>query len=295
MKIAHLIMAYKNPIQLERLVQRLIHPNFHIYIHLDKKVDIQKFRAIEKYEHVFFIEDRVVCNWGGFSLVKAITSSIREVLDGPHEYGYLNLLSAQDYPLKSNAYIYNYLQKNNGKSFISFEPSNASSWWKHAVTRYENFHFTDINIRGRYLVQAALNKIIPKRRFPLDCQLYGSSVSTWWTMTSECARYVESFLMNNPKLLRFMKFTWAADEFLYATIIMNSKFSESAVNNNLRYIEWEPGKPNPRIFTTEDFDSLKVSSQLFARKFDIGIDEEILDRLDQLIDQVEDIKTGSLR
>src|SRR5690606_20194266 len=118
MKIAHIIMAYKNPLQVERLVKRLNHPNFDIYIHLDKKVDIKKFEHLVCIERVNFIQNRVLCNWGGFSFVRAITSSVREVLSIEEYYGYINLMSAQDYPLKTNEYIYNFFVKNNCNSFI---------------------------------------------------------------------------------------------------------------------------------------------------------------------------------
>src|SRR5690606_7845282 len=131
---------------------------------------------------VFFIKDRTLCNWGGFSFVKAITHSLKEILSLQEKYEFINLLSAQDYPIKSNEFIYTFLKSHKGESFISYEISNKSSWWKHAVSRYELYHFTDINIKGKYLIQWFINKILPKRKFPLSCTLYGSAVSSWWTL-----------------------------------------------------------------------------------------------------------------
>lgn len=283
MKVAHLIMAYKNPIQLERLVKCLNHPGFDIYIHLDKKIDIKKFQFINKQERVFFIMNRKVCNWGGFSFVIAITNSLREILTKEVKYDYVNLLSGQDYPIKPNDHFYEYLKRQKGKSFISYDKSSNSDWWQHAVTRYEHYHFTDINIKGRYVVQGFLNRYMPKRKFPLAVKLYGSSVSSWWTITQPCAQYIVDFLDTNKKLLNFMKFTWAADEFLYATIIMNSPFRDKTINNNLRHIEWIEGKPNPKIFSKKDFETLKSSKSFFARKFDFNEDTQIVLLLDELI------------
>ncbi len=283
MRVAHLIMAYKGPLQLERLIKRLSHPQFDIYIHLDKKISIESFNNLRNLDRVRFIQNRVVCNWGGFSFVRAITLSVKEILEQNERYEFVNLLSAQDYPIKPIDHFYKYLKANTGKSFISFDKSNDSDWWKHAVTRYELYHFTDINIRGRYFIQRLLNRFMPKRKFPRPYKLYGSSISSWWTISSECAQYIVNYLEQNPDLIRFMRFTWAADEFLYATIIMNSSFKDSVINNNLRYIEWEDGKPNPKVFETKDIDLLKNSTKYFARKFDISIDMKVLDRLDQLI------------
>ena len=46
MKLAHLILAHNNPMQLERLVKRLSHPDADVYIHLDSKTDVADFNHI---------------------------------------------------------------------------------------------------------------------------------------------------------------------------------------------------------------------------------------------------------
>ena len=91
-----------------------------------------------------------------------------------------------------------------------------------------------------------------------------------------------SFIKDNPKIRRFAKYTWAPDEFLIPTLIMNSPFRETVVPENYRYIDWSQGGPNPKIFTVEDFEALKKTNKLLARKFDIKIDTRILDMLDAM-------------
>lgn len=144
MKVAHLIMAYKNPKQLERLTKRLDHPCFDIFIHLDRKIDIGEFEHLKDLPRVYFIEKRVRCNWGGFSFVKAIIASMKEILEREEEYEFINLLSAQDYPIKPVNEFYDYLLNNSGKSFISYDELGKSDWWEHAVSRFQLYHFTDI-------------------------------------------------------------------------------------------------------------------------------------------------------
>jgi len=283
MKVAHLIMAYKSPSQLKMLVDQLWHPDSRIFIHLDKKVAMKQFSFIATEGKATFISDRRICNWGGFSFVHAITGSIKEILATKQNYDFINLMSGQDYPIKPISQFHAFLSTNLGKSFVSFEKDSDSDWWKHAVTRYQHYHFTDYNIRGRYRVQSLVNRLAPKRQFPLNLKLYGSAVSSWWTMNTDCARYITEFLDNNPKLLKFMKLTWAADEFLYATIIMNSPFKDTVINNNLRHIEWLEGKPNPKILLESDFSALTCSSNFFARKFDINQDSTIITMLDNYL------------
>lgn len=283
MKVAHLIMAHQYPSQLERLVKRLHHPECSVFIHLDKKANIEDFEKLKLIKNVFFINTRIHCNWGGFSFVKAITNSIREILQRNEQFEYINLLSAQDYPIRPMEEFYAFLIKNRGNSFISYEELGKGDWWKHAITRFELYHFTDFNVKGRYLIQRIFNKFLSKREFPLSYNLFGSAVSSWWILNSDSARYLLGFLDTNPKLLRFMKFTWGSDEFLYATLIMNSDFKDKVINNNFRYIRWQAGKAHPQILKSKDYNDIITSSDFFARKFEENSDSEILDKLDKHI------------
>lgn len=65
MRIANIIAAHKNPLQVERLITAMYHPNFDFYIHLDKKIDIEPFLYLEERSQVEFIKNRILCNWGG--------------------------------------------------------------------------------------------------------------------------------------------------------------------------------------------------------------------------------------
>jgi hypothetical protein len=46
--MAHIIMAYKDPSQIERLVKTMSHPDFDFYIHVDAKFDQQPFEYLHK-------------------------------------------------------------------------------------------------------------------------------------------------------------------------------------------------------------------------------------------------------
>ena len=280
MRIAHIIMAHKGPKQLERLIAKMQHPMFDLYVHLDKKADMLKFKHLGEQDNVCFITDRFECNWGGYSFVRAILSSVKEVLGSGRDYAYVNLMSAQDYPIKPLDELYQFLMRRSGTSFISYE-LHDNDWWKHAVTRFRFYHFTDYKLKGRYLLQKIANTVMPYRQFPLDLNLYGSSDSSWWVISAGAAKYLVNFVESNPKLNRFMQFTWGADEFLIATVLMNSPFKDKIANNNLRYIDWSEGGPHPKILAADDLDRLIESDKFFARKFDIDVDSRILDMLDQ--------------
>ncbi|WEK21216.1 MAG: beta-1,6-N-acetylglucosaminyltransferase [Candidatus Pedobacter colombiensis] len=281
MRIAHIIIAHKNPIQLERLIRKMQYPKFDFYIHIDKKVDIQNFLHLKDITRVFFIENRIVCNWGGYSTLQAIMNSLEEVHKNNVQYGCYNLLSAQDYPLKANSKIYDFLLKNEDKSFIYYEVDGSQSdWWKSAVQRFQKYHLTDFNFTGKFLVEKIINMLLPKRKFPLPLKLYGGAKACWWTINNECAAYLIMVLKKNNKFNSFLKFCWGTDEFVIPTMLMNSHLTDKIVNDNLRYIEFPKGKANPKILVSDDINDLLRSDMLFARKFDIEVDPNILDKID---------------
>lgn len=273
-------MAHKNPGQLERLIIKMKHSMFDLYIHLDKKTDLENFKYLEKLENVFFIRDRVECNWGGYSFVRAIINSLTEVFDSGKKYDFINLMSGQDYPIKPVNEIHRFLSERVGTSFISYELVD-NAWWDHAVARFKFYHFTDCKLMGRYLLQKITNKLMPHREFPLDLPLYGSANSSWWILSADAAQYLVSFIKDNSKLSRFMQFTWGADEFLITTVIMNSPFRDKVINDNLRHVDWSRGGPHPKIFSKNDLKILIETNKYFARKFDIHVDSEILDLIDE--------------
>ncbi|MET1056685.1 MAG: beta-1,6-N-acetylglucosaminyltransferase [Pedobacter sp.] len=283
MRVAHIILTHKNHSQLVRLVKTLQHPQFDFYIHLDAKVPTSALEGIKEFSNVKLIKNRVACNWGGFTIVQAIFNSIAEVLDSGVKYDFINLLSGQDYPIVNPEQIYNFLQQNKGKNFISFDADHNSEWWKTAFDRYEKYHLTDFNFKGKFFAERILNKLTPARKFPEYTKVYGGNKSTWWTISTECAAYMNEKFNNSPKMIRFLKYCWGTDEFVIPTLIMNSPHQENVINDNLRYIDWSEGNPNPKSFVLSDFDAIESSNMLFARKFDEFHDESILNRIDDAI------------
>ncbi len=278
MKYAVLIMTYTSPRQTQRLIHSLNNGEFDFYVHLDKKVDIETHREIMDMPNVFFVDDRVDIKWAGYTLVEAILNGLRYIDATGKKYDFINLISGQDYPLKPAAYISDFLKQNVGKEFMLFRDFELD--WTEAQSRVDRYHFTDFSFTGRHKAEQIVNSITPKRKFPLDMKLYGQE--TFWTLSQDCAMYVTRFLDSNPKLGKFLKLTWGSDEFIFQTIIMNSPFSANVVNNHYRYINWpEPGADRPNIFVAADFDRIMATDCIFGRKFDINIDENILNLLDK--------------
>ena len=279
MRIACIIMAHKDPQQIERLINKFQQLPFDFYIHLDKKIDQGPFDYLSSKPNVYFIKQRIWVRWASYSFLNAILQSLKEVLSKNIQYDFLSLMSGQDYPIKSPTTFYQELENNTGRNFIDYEVDG--NWWKHAITRIHKYHFTNFGFWGKYKIQFFLNSLLPNRKFPLPFDLYGGPRAMCMTVTSECAAYLVKFVESNKKLRRFIRFTWGPDEFVIPTLIMNSKFKETVVNDNFYYIDWTKGGPNPKILNVEDYDLLISSDKFMARKFDYTQDHAILDMLDK--------------
>lgn len=284
MRTAHLIIAHKNPEQIERMIKRLQHPDFDFYIHVDKKVDIELFSNLKFLPNVYFIKNRVDVKWACYDQIKATLISIDEICRVKKEYGFINHLSGQDYPLKPVEELALFFKNNLGKEFITYR--DILDDWKEAQMRYDRFHFINFRINGKLIVgrdilEKLARLIFGKRKIPYNLRPYGGSA--FWMLSPEVALYVTKRIENDKRLRRFFYFTWAGDEVLFQTIILNSIFKERVVNENYRYIDWSEKRENPKILGENDFQKLKESSMLFARKFDMAEDHKILDRIDSTL------------
>jgi hypothetical protein len=90
----------------------------------------------------------------------------------------------------------------------------------------------------------------------------------------------------NPEVKRFKRFyrhTFIPDEGFFQTVIMNTNYKGTIVNDDKRTIDWVPMgtiKLRPRDFTFKDAKFLLASQGLFARKFDETVDGGILSILE---------------
>lgn len=281
MKIAHLILAHTNAQQLQRLVRKLYHPDADIYIHLDLKTDIREFQHIQKEQNVTFIRNRIKVFWGGFSIVDATINSFEEILTSNINYQHINLLSGQHYPIKSAQHIVNFLGKNAGRSFIHYEVIDEE--WLEAIPRIRKYHLDSLNLPiGGYRLQQLLNVILPDRKLPDGIVAVGRS--QWFVATGEAVAYMINYARKEKWISRFFKYSWAADEIFFHTILYNSPLRSQMVNNNLLYVDWSAHEPNPKTLTIADADAIVSSGKLFARKFDMATDSTILDYIDNIAD-----------
>ncbi len=144
MKVAFLLLAHKDPDQLERLAYKLGSDSVDIYIHLDKKIDDENFRYLARLPHVFFVENRIQVNWGSYRITEATLNSMAEALESGKNYDFFGVISGQDYPLQPIENFLSYLEKNRTSNFLSYAEA-TDGWWEKAIQRVKKYDMNTFN------------------------------------------------------------------------------------------------------------------------------------------------------
>ena len=271
--IAYLILVHRYPNQFKRLFKAIYHPDNHYLIHVDKRsgtalqTEIQNFLADFPNASLLKSEKAI---WGGYSLVDAELRGIKELLRMDKQWEFFINLSAQDFPLKSQTYIHNYLSRNIGKDFLK-----VLNQFK---ARPDTMHRVE-----EYVIEAGdeiISEPIVKRPFLRGVTPYIGN--QWMILSRKFCEFV-SYSAEVERFKEFYKNTLIADEGFFQTVIMNTSYKANIVNDDKRTIDWIPMgtiKLRPRDFTIHDANALTSNQDLFARKFDETVDRDILSLLE---------------
>jgi len=275
--IAYFILVHRFPEQFKRLFKALYHPENHYLIHLDKKASIEIYDDIKDFltdfPSTYILESENVV-WGGYSMVQAELNGMNYLLKLNLEWDFFINLSGQDYPLKSQKIIREYLTKNKGNNFLKIADQLVVR--PETMNRIEN-HFTE--------TADGFSEITYKRAYLKDVVPYIGG--QWMILTRQCCE----FICNSGEAKKFedyYKNTLIADESFFQTVLMNTSFYGVLNNDDKRAIIWIPDgdiKLRPKTFTEDDVKFLLEGNNLFARKFDDNIDSNIIDNLELFFNQ----------
>lgn len=288
MKLGFILLVHKDVDQVARLVDRLDDPDSTFVVHVGFATpDVSEpLRArLGDRPNVSFLPRRRI-HWGGWAITAVLLEGIAALAELAPDAEYLLDLSGQDYPLKSNDAMRAYLAEQEGRSFLDHfrvpvEDGAGSLDWslqRGGLDRIEFWHFhayrRHLRVPGRFL---RLKR--GPRRFPAGLEPHGGQA--WWCLTAEAARYVREYLQERPDVLRFFRTVDVPDELLFQTVLLSSPLRESIVNDDLRHVVWKPGISHPELLTTADLPELERGNDFFGRKFDAGVDAEVLDEIDR--------------
>jgi len=264
-KIAVMIQAHKNFKQLQALIDSLVDENIYVFIHIDEKNDIL-YKELKKYynkdERIVVIDNRVSVNWSGLSQIRATLNIMKEVYDHKIDFDRILLISGEDYLLKTKKYLIDFFTKYKEYEFIEYEPIDRYKWRiKHYNFFTENKFNRSFFIRFmQKILRIIQNMLFISRNNLKNKELYKGS--QWFNITGEALKYI----IENGILLDEFKHTACSDEHYFQIILLNSKFKDKVINNNLRYIIWEDNKNSPKYLKYEDLLHAKKTDNIFARK-----------------------------
>lgn len=270
-KIAYLILVHRLPLQFKRLFNAIYDSDNYYLIHIDKKAshkigkEIATFLAI--YPNVFISTSENI-TWGGYSMVQAELDGIKFLLNINADWDYFINLSGQDYPLKSQRKIREFLTQNRGNNYILFANQKVSR--PETMNRIENlFEELDDKVSMISNNRPYLKNVVP---------YIGGQ---WMILTRSCCQ----FICNSTEVEKFENYyinTLIPDESFFQTVLMNTSFDGVLINDDKRAIIWIPDgniKLRPKTFTQEDYGFLQIGENLFARKFDDNVDANIINKL----------------
>ena len=198
------------------------------------------------------------------------------------------MISESCFPIKNKEEFKSFFDQNNGYEFISIDSINKIPHierfqyyyplqkYVKSGNKYKNYLISYIQI---FLIK--IQKIFKIRKFKnIDFTVYKGD--QWFSITNKCVEYV---LSKNDFIEKYFFNSYCIDEVFLQTIVGNSSLKsriykfEANEKSNLRLIDWNRGLPY--VWREVDFDILKKSNCLIARKFDPKVDNEIINHLFQ--------------
>ncbi|KAM8842522.1 xylosyltransferase 1-like [Synchiropus picturatus] len=273
--------------QFQRLFKTIYHSSHYYYIHVDQRSNylhrqIQALAA--QYPNVRVTPWRMATIWGGASLLTMYLRSMADLLamrDWSWDF-FINL-SAADYPIRTNNQLVSFLSKYRDMNFIkSHGRDNARFIRKQGLDRL--FYECDTHMWR-----------LGDRKIPEGISVDGGS--DWFLLNRMFVEYVinsKDDLVTNMK--RFYAYTLLPAESFFHTVLENSAYCESMVDNNLRITNWNRKLGckcqykhivdwcgcSPNDFKPVDFHRFQqtVRPTFFARKFEASVNQEIINHLD---------------
>ncbi|MBB6671503.1 beta-1,6-N-acetylglucosaminyltransferase [Cohnella nanjingensis] len=275
MKIAYFIMAHQNMSQLFRTINAIYDP-WNVYLlHIDVKAGDSYKQTVEQafanFGNITVMDPRDI-TWGTWTQVEIQLQAITDLLSN-HAWDYFINLSGVDYPLKSQAYIKEYLRVN---------PSN----YLHVLDepkghRYATERFTYTQDEAGNLVRGE-EKPMFAESFPGMESHFGSG---WFMLTRSFCEYLVTD--SQPRRMAdYYRYCLMSDETYFQTVMMNSGGAFPHFKHNLRYIVMDQTGQftlNASVLDPSHEEKMLGSGLLFARKVDCTLHPEMVNRIDQVL------------
>jgi hypothetical protein len=300
---AYVLMTYRDPGQIMRLVARLraLSPDAFILVRHDARatelVERDSLEAAGAIVHEY--RDRI--DWGGWSMVAAQVRELRWVLENHPRVTHIVFLSGQDYPLRPLA---DWEERVGDGEFDLVGPvreeRDLRMRWLAPNQPYSRGHrstYAYRRIPARWSggpvgvlprITPFLRPVIDARRLPhtsdmfigVRHRLHGLRLYTsvpWLTLSRAAAGAVVAAHEDSPEK-RLLRRALLPEETFVPTVVMNRGMRLAV--EDVSYCRFDGWVWHPEVFTSADIPALRATGAPFARKFDLAIDPLVLDALD---------------
>lgn len=286
-KHAYLIIAHHQFELLCKLLTLIDDVRNDIFIHIDGKADHVPYQKIEESvgRSKLYFTSRTRVKWGGYSEIKSEIILLKAATKQQH-YDYYHLLSGADLPLVNQDKIHNFFDLNQGMEFVQFQKSKISEIKKRRVKYFYLFqehlkkkagilaHFQEVSLRLQELLR--INRIS-------NTNIEFQMGSNWFSITDNFARLI---VANEKMINETFRYTKCCDEIFIQTILVNSSFKNyiyerqfsDSLTANQRFIHWSD--IGPQDLTMKDLDQMYRSGCLFARKFNLEKDRQVVTEIE---------------
>ncbi|CAG9771125.1 unnamed protein product [Ceutorhynchus assimilis] len=280
--------------QVKRLLKILYHKDHYYFIHVDIRQDFlfRELLALEKFPNIHLTRKRFATIWGGASLLEMLRSCMSELLQMNWNWEFILNLSESDFPVKPVQKLTRFLSANRHSNFVKSHGREVQRF-----IQKQGLDKTFVECEYRMWR-------VGNRKLPFGIQIDGGS--DWIALSRPFVSYVANPIPDSlvTGLLKVFKQTLLPAESFFHTVLRNSKFCDTYVDNNLHVTNWKRKLGckcqykhvvdwcgcSPNDFTLEDWP--KVLNTLarplyFARKFEPVINQAVILKLELWLHSIE--------
>jgi hypothetical protein len=280
LSILYVMLVHNHPEFAVRIIDALDEPMHSFVIHVDVNAnDVYDYltQTLAQRANIQLVsQGREMISWGGFSIVNATLTAIKQAWRAGVHFDYMVDISGTTYPLKSNGFIRKSLAAAPNAVFMETYPTPVRPdgiMWNQFVECDGALHRV-----ARLSQPRGINMHVSSQWFAVPRHY------VYWLLHSALAR----------DYIHYAQYIIIADENYFATVFHNSPYCQAEIKRNLVFLlfdKWEherntteSGRPrdtrkclgvgenncgrSPTTLTMDFKNLLSASRMLFARKFD---------------------------
>ena len=273
MTLAVLVIGYREPEVLGKVLQFYLEVGADIYLHVDQKMSAADYlRRLGAYaDQVNLVEQRLNIFWAGFSMIRATMSLLETALEQKQYSNYL-LVSDDTVPAVTVTSFCIHMTANRDRiglrrlaeDDVFFDRYKGFFYLDHAATSLLGRPIETSNIDEDFIVTMARlqhRRRIGKPKIPI---YYGSQ---WWCLTAETIDLIITKFRDSADIREAFEFSAVPDECYFQTLVGNFASSvPSRLSDGPVFVDWTQ-QPRPFVFSDiSQMPQLELGRHFLIRK-----------------------------